>query len=354
MRAGSFVAAFAAFLALLLASAVLAALRGSDIGAVSDILFLRDRNAGLLAAALGWLWLIFGLFSVGAAFAAFAVLEGDDAPDRLPHRRMPKVAPVFLMAASLLALWFVFAPARPPASPPLVAAPATPIDVDTALAGAAAPAPEAPPAAAAPIAAAATSAAAAPPAPLSSADRAREATLAIETPLIWTYEYPLMRDGAPLASPEVERALAELLPMRDPDGNVARLLCGKAWVAFTGSASEEGPPQRNAMRARARAMLLARRAEIWLDEHPQCERPVILAMDLGQHAPTAAGSPADTAYQRQAIVVSRVRARPDERLDATEAKAELAAFYADPAMRGRLLGSRRFPADPAIFGQDGT
>jgi hypothetical protein len=137
--------------------------------------------------------------------------------------------------------------------------------------------------------------------------------------------------------------------MDDKDGKVAAMLCGKAWVAFTGSASEEGPADRNAMRAKARAELVAARAEAWLDAHSDCRRPVIVALDLGQHQATNVGDPGATAYQRQLLVISRARATPEESVSSAAAVEEMEKFYADDVMRSRLLGARNYRHQAAAF-----
>jgi hypothetical protein len=359
MRVGTFFAALLAVFVLVAGSIVVAGWRGADLGDVSDHLFRRAADPSILKSALAWVWLGLGLAGVAAAFAAFVSVEGDESPNRLPHRRFPKSAPLLLLAGSLGVLWFLFAPgaaSRPAAEARTPAQTPAEQTIDAQLAGGGAPdarrpepALEDPPAAAA----AALDIAAEGPAAVRPAEVAPVAPASEETALIWTYELPHVRDGDVVISDAVDRDLARLLPMDDPGGVVARMMCGKAWLAFAGSASEEGPPDRNAVRSRARAELLAVRAASWLDRHPNCDRPIVLALDLGQHVATGAGDPRRTAYQRQALLISRVRANPAERLTPARARSELEAFYADAEMRTRLLGARQFRSAPQIFLSNG-
>jgi hypothetical protein len=136
---------------------------------------------------------------------------------------------------------------------------------------------------------------------------------------------------------------------RAPDGE---LLCGKLWVAVSGSASEEGPADRNARRARFRTELAMARAERWLAAHPECGETVVLGVDLGQHAPTGpiTDNGAATAYQRQILLAWRRRADGDQAVDAAAAESELRAFLADRDNRLALYAGRRFPNPPAILG----
>jgi hypothetical protein len=133
------------------------------------------------------------------------------------------------------------------------------------------------------------------------------------------------------------------------DETSASLLCGKAWVAVTGSASEEGPADRNAERSRLRAAAAAEAARRWIARHPDCGATHIFGVDLGQHA---AGSPdetgAATAYQRRVLILSRLR-QDGETLTVEAARTELAGHLANPATREAALGGRRFPAEPAIL-----
>jgi hypothetical protein len=135
-------------------------------------------------------------------------------------------------------------------------------------------------------------------------------------------------------------------PFADDDVENRRLLCGKAWVAVTGSSSEEGPPERNAARARARTEYALQRASSWLYDHDQCGPTLVFGVDLGQHQPTGGDGDA-TAYQRQILVISRLRTE-GESLTLPEARAELERFLGDPEQRVALYAGRVFTREPAI------
>jgi hypothetical protein len=347
MPVRSFIAALVGFVALTVASAIIAAQRGVDFGYASDLLFGRAEGS-FFCVALAWGWLGAGLLCVAGFFAAFAD-EADDAD--LPSRvRVPMGAPVALFLISAGLLWLALGCAAPRLVESVAAiaapSPAAPADLDDALEGGEEsdapvdqdrtepPTPDDPPPAPEP-------APAPPPAP---------AVLNTATTLAWPYEYPRIRGEEIIGSPAMDAALAAFLPMDDAGGAVHGLLCDKAWVAFTGSASEEGPPDRNSTRARARARLAAERALAWLDAHRGCPRPIVLGVDLGQHVPTDAAGPWATAYQRQAIVIGRARATPDEALTAFEALAEMRAYYA--GQRAALLGARSYRNEPSLFVPD--
>jgi len=355
---GSYIAALLAFVILIGGGAIVAGLRGAEFGAFSDILFGRSADPSIFKMALGWGWVALGLAAVAGAFVSF-ISEEDDDP-RAPRRRFPVVIPLLALAGSLGLLWVIFAPAKTTIAaveekPAAAEAPAADIeeelaggDTDVAIVKPTGPAPDEPP----PLEPTAVESAAALPPPEEKAriiEAAKPLTASEETGFYWTYEYPLIRNNRVLSSPEVDRALAEFMPTDDKDGSVARMLCGKAWVAFSGSSSEEGPKDRNEMRARARAELVAARARYWLDRHPECKRPVIVALDLGQHNPTKVGDPAATAYQRQLIVIGRNRASEEESLDAAAAIEEMRIFYGNEAMRAKLLGARHYRGEAAVF-----
>ncbi len=336
MAVRSSIAALIGFVAFIVGSAVIAAGRGADFGDISALLFGRVETASSQCILFGWGWLVAGLLSVAGFFAVFG---GDD--ESAGRVRMPVGVPIlFLLVAGGL-LWLALGcqpiPAAPAETSPAIVEPAPPSpqpDIDDALDGAK---PEAEPAAAPP------------PAVLEPAPtpRAKPPVLSAETAMAWPYEYPRIRGDEIVGSTAMDNAIAALFPMDDGDGAVRRMLCGKAWVAFTGSASEEGPADRNSTRARARARLVASRAESWLDRHSDCARPVVLGVDLGQHVPTDAVDPQATAYQRQVIVIGRDRASPDETVTPLAALAEMQAHYA--AKRSGMLGSRAYRGQPAIF-----
>jgi hypothetical protein len=264
-----------------------------------------------------WAALIFGGLGVLAAFAAFIAPEEDDDP-RFRRRGVPMAAPIILIGLGL-ALAFVALRCGPrlEASPP-VAVPVTP-DAVAAPAGPVLLGDEPPPGAAPP------------------------AAVAGEAAFSWRYMDPLVRGAGALWSGAGE-------PFADEAENL-ELLCGKAWVAVTGSASEEGPPERNARRARFRTERAMARAGAFLAQHAECGETVVLGVDLGQHARvTADGSEgAATSYQRQVLVVARGAEDPPKPVSATEAEAELRAFLADPASRAALLAGREFPSEPSII-----
>lgn len=312
-------AALAAFLAavmLLAGSLIVARMSG---GAASDLveILLAGPGGGLLCflAALGAA--AFGGLGVFTAFLAFIEREEED--DGMSRRRgFPKPLPVLFVVIALGLVWAALrcAGAPEPEAPVAVAvepeAPPTD-DLDGALQGGE---------------------------PVFEAADAAPAVSYGEAGFDWAFKDPLIRArGAVWLSggrPFADEASGETL-------------CGKAWVAVTGSASEEGPAARNAERARLRAAAGAEAARRWIARHPACGETHVFGIDLGQHA---AGSPDDTgaatAYQRRVLVMARDR-REGETMTVEAARAELAGYLADPASRAALLGGRRFPAEPVIL-----
>ncbi|HXI88350.1 MAG TPA: hypothetical protein VNH64_12880, partial [Parvularculaceae bacterium] len=112
---------------------------------------------------------------------------------------------------------------------------------------------------------------------------------------------------------------------------------------------EEGPLQRNERRARVRADLALAAADKWLAAHSECQRPLLLGVDLGQHILTIASSPEATAYQRQILMISRERSGADEAVTPGEASDELGAFLADDDNLVRFLAGRRFMRAPRAY-----
>ncbi len=314
--ARAILAAFLAAVMLLAGSLIVARTGGREAADLVEIL-LAGPGAGLwcFLAAVGAF--LFGGLGVLAAFLAFiAHEEPDDGPFR--RRGFPKSAPILLIIASLALVWFALrcAGAPEPEAPIAVAVePEAPPadDLDDTLAGG-----EPPP---------------------DIVDEGPVVSYA-ETGFDWTFKDPLIRDGGP-------QWMTRDRPFTDE--SAAASLCGMAWVAVTGSASEEGPADRNAERARLRAAAAADAARGWIARHPDCGDTFVFAVDLGQHA---AGAPDDTgaatAYQRRVLVMSRSR-RDGETLTIEAARAELAGWLADPASRALLLGGRRFPAEPVIL-----
>ena len=177
------------------------------------------------------------------------------------------------------------------------------------------------------------------------------AVVYLDTKTQWPYQYPLIRSNAAMVGERTEQFLDGLFPADAPA--VRALLCGKAWVAVTGASSKEGPAIRNQIRARARAALAAREADLWIAAHGQdCEAPIVLAIDLGQHENGAGAGDSDhaaTAYQREALFVSRDLAAGETPLLPDEALDEANAYLATPDSLSQLLGDRRYPRAPVVF-----
>ena len=312
-------AVFAAVLAavMLLAGALIVArTAGREAGDLFEIL-LAGWAPGLwcfLAAA--------GAFALGGlgvltAFLAFiAPEEPDDGPFR--RRGFPKSAPILFIILGLVLVWFALRCAGAPAPEAPVAVAVEPLaapadDIDEALEGGG-PAPE-------PI----------DQGPFVSYGEAR---------FEWAYKDPLIRAGGP-------QWMTRERPFTDESDAAA--LCGKAWIAVTGAASEEGPADRNAERSRLRAAAAADAARRWIRGHPECGETFVFGVDLGQHAiGNADETGAATAYQRRVLVMARDR-REGETLTSDAARAELAGHLSDPDSLAALLRGRRFPAVPVII-----
>lgn len=266
-----------------------------------------------------WGAIVIGALGVLAAFLAFIAPEEEDDP-RYRRRGFPKAAPLALIAIALGLVYFALRCASQAPPPPIAVA----------VAPEPGPAPAEPPPAAEPNMSA-------PPAvsvPGAIADVAS---------FQWRYKDPLFKNGGPLWL-----GAGEPFPETNETG---RLLCNKAWVAVSGSASQEGPPERNAARARLRAERAMTGAAHWLSRHQECGPVVVLGVDLGQHAPIAgvAGDGAASAYQRQILIVSREAASGEPALTVGAASSELSDFLADPARRAAFLAGRVFPAEPQIL-----
>jgi hypothetical protein len=293
---------------------------------LAPLLSIGRSPFSLLCFLAAWGAIVSGALGVLAAFLAFIAPEEDDDP-RIRRRGFPKAAPLVLVAIALALIYLALrcasaAPVQTPIPVPVAPAPAD-AAAETPLLGEVppetAPAPEVPPVIS-PV-----------------TDNA-----AFE----WRYKYPLLRGNSPVWD-NVDEPFAD-----QPE--TARLLCGRAWVAVTGSASEEGPPDRNAARARIRTGRAVARAQGWLSRHPDCGPTVVLGVDLGQHAPVARVSDirddgAASAYQRQILVVSRLRRAPAETLSVDAAVAELGEFLSNPADRTALYAGRVFPQEPEIL-----
>ncbi|MEX0644012.1 MAG: hypothetical protein WD076_01785 [Parvularculaceae bacterium] len=331
MPVRSFIAAIVALVILLTGSVLIMAQEDATYAEVLALLQLRQPEASLLCVLAGWGAVAAAALALITAFAAF-IAEDDDGERR---RGFPKGIPIIFLLIALALLWGAIRCVRQ-AAPETVRvvvapqpAPSSPADIE--------PEPLSPPEATPPSTPAAPT---------------RPAVAAFATNMTWRFKYPLILNGNYVQAPENAQALARLFPADDPYSEVRGMLCGKAWVAFTGSASEEGPFERNERRARVRAELVAAQAKAWLSARgPDCPRPAILAIDLGQHAPTGAAAldGADTSYQRQVLVASRASASADEALGAEAAAAELRQFLADPGGEGALLAGRRFQRPPRVF-----
>lgn len=312
-------AVFAAVLAavmLLAGTVIVARTAGREAADLFEIL-LAGPGRGIwcfLAAA--------GAVAIGAAgvLTAFLAFIEREEPDDGPFRRrgFPKSAPLLLIIASLALVWFALRCAAQPAPDAPIAVAVEPEapsadNIEEALEGAD---------------------------PLADLDLQGESILYRETTFDWTFKDPLIRAGGP-------QWMTRDRPFTDE--SAAEVLCGMAWVAVTGSASEEGPADRNAERSRLRALAAAEAARRWIAGHPACGETFVFAVDLGQHAAGALDDTgAATAYQRRVLLMSRSR-RAGEKPAIEAARAELAGWLADPASRARLLGGRRFPAEPVIL-----
>ena len=287
---------------------------------LAPLLSLARLPFSLWCFLAAWGAIVAGALGVLAAFLAFIAPEEEDDP-RFRRRGFPKTAPLVLIAVALGLVYFALRCAPEAAAPPIalpvapdeVAAPVEPdIPADD-------PITIEPPAAPAPSA------------------------IADASSFQWRYKDPLFKDGGPLwfgaGEPFSENA------------ETGRLLCDKAWVAVSGSASEEGPPERNAARARLRTKRAMAGAARWLARHPECGPVIVLGVDLGQHAPVAGidGDDAASAYQRQILVVSRAAAEGEPPLTVAAASDALRAFLADPESRSAFLAGRIFPAEPQIL-----
>lgn len=325
------------------------------------LLQMRAPGATIFCWMFAWGATAAAALSVLTGFAAFL-----DDPDEDDYRRrgFPKGLPAALLIIALVLFWAAFTcvgrrgeervviPIDASAGAGATAAVVQPVDeagadVEDALAGASTDEGR--------IESPAEAEAEPAPVDLSRDNEARtpagSAIMAQETALVWEYKYPLILGESYVYSPRMSEAIAALFPAGDPNGDVRAMLCGKAWVAFTGSASEEGPRERNVKRAQRRAEMVAGAASDWLDAHEDCQRPVILAITLGQHAATTiplADGGRSTGYQRQALVASRDRAA-GEAVSRASASKELAAYLDSKDGLDALLGGRRYVSAPAIF-----
>jgi len=316
------------FAAILLGAGAFIVARAADARPhdLAPLLSIGRSPFSLWCFLAAWGALGSGALGVIAAFLAFIAPEEDDDPG-FRRRGFPKAAPLVLIA---IALALVYVALRCVAAEPEQAPVPVPLAPDTQQT-----APETPLLGEAPQLVE----------PLAE-DLPATKPVADAASFQWPYKYPLLR-GVNAVWDGIDQPFAD-----SPE--TARLLCGKAWVAVTGSASEEGPADRNAARARVRAERAMKRAKTWLSQHDECGPTIVLGVDLGQHAPIAgiADAAADggsaSAYQRQILVVSRHRRAPDETLQTAAAINELDQFLSDPADRAALYAGRVFPAEPRV------
>lgn len=263
-----------------------------------------------------WGALVLGVLGVLAAFLAFIAPEEEDDP-RYRRRGFPKGLPIFLIALGLGLAFLALRCGTVAAAP--IAVPIAPSTVE-------------PAAAAEP----------AEPLPVAAAVESHPVVGAASAAFQWRYMDPLVRDAHGVFT-------ADARPFAD-EAEAERLLCGMAWVAVSGSASEEGPADRNAARARMRTERAMAQAAAFLARRADCGQTVVLGLDLGQHVSGAAGDDAgvSTAYQRQILIVSRRRVDGEAALSAAAARAELLAFLGVAANRDALLSGRAFRSDPVI------
>lgn len=284
------------------------------------LLFLGRDPFSIWCFLAAWGAIVVGVLGVLAAFLAFIAPEEEDEL-RFRRRGFPKSAPLVLIAVALGLVWVALRCASVETAAPIavaIAPGAVADEAETDLLG------EAPPAEA----------------PL--ADNA-VAPVSEAAAFQWPYKIPLVRDNGAIWSDDPR-------PFADNDEN-RRLLCGKAWLAVTGSSSEEGPAARNAMRARLRTGRAMAQASSWLSRHEECGPTIVFGIDLGQHAAVTGrrDDGAASAYQRQILVVSRIRRSAAETLSAEAAEEELRALLRDPDARAALYAGRSFPAEPQIL-----
>ncbi|MEZ5920826.1 MAG: hypothetical protein R3C60_05685 [Parvularculaceae bacterium] len=276
----------------------------------------------LLCFLLAWGSVAFGVFAILTGFLAF-IADDDEVDRRLPHRGFPKALPLAFVITSVMLFWLALrCPAADSIETASAVAPAAPIIE-----------PEESPKPEAPQLASIEAAPAPPPAP---------AVMMNESSFIWPFKDPLIH-GADIAWMNGAPSISF--------DNEAGLLCGMRWVAVTGSSSEEGPPERNAIRARMRALFAANALRDWLAAHPECGATQIFAVTLGQHQKSGGADPDGTAtgYQRQMLIISKPRSASDEKADGL---LELRQILENPVERAALYGSRRFPSAPQILTTD--
>lgn len=310
-------------MALLLAIGVALVLNGlkSNFAAFADQLFGRSALATLLSRFAGWLAVGTGVLAILTAYVGWYEEPDFDGATR---RGFPRYIPAFFFVVTLLLIWLAMslmaksvASVTPPATPAAEPAPEEPLELDG---GDPLPVPQ---------------------------------VAAVALPVRYTYQYPLITTQGAQGEAFTKRDLALAFPLQDTDGRVRALLCGKAWVALAGSASQEGDRDRNEARAHLRAQLAIGRARVWLAAHADdCPAPALIGLDLGQHAavlPAPSADGADTKDQRPLIIITRALSTGEVAAAPADAVAEARAFYATSAGRAAILGERRYLREAAFF-----
>lgn len=312
----------AVVMTLLLAIGVTLVLSGlkHHFGEFADQIFGRSEAATPWSRIAGWLAVAFGVLAILSAYVAW---YEEPEFDGITRRGFPRYIPALLFIATLLLLWLAMSllakpqAAAPAAAPAEAPAQEEPLELEG---GEPAPTPQ---------------------------------VTAVALPVRYTYRYPLITARGAEGATFTQRDLALAFPLEDPDGRVRALLCGKAWVALAGSASQEGDRDRNEARARLRAEIAITRAKSWLAAHADdCPAPALIGLDLGQHQAVIADpslNGADTADQRQLIVITRALRASEDAASAEAALAEARAFYATSAGRAAILGNRRFVREAEFF-----
>lgn len=308
--------------ALLLAIGVALVLSGlkSHFGAFADQIFGRTDLATLWSRIVGWLAVASGVLTILSAYVAW---YEEPEFDGVTRRGFPRYVPVLLFAVTLALLWLAMGLMKKPVVEAPPAAPAAaPVEEE--------------------------------PLELEGGDPLPEPQVtAVSLPVRYTFRYPLITAHGAEGAAFTQRDLALAFPMKDGDGRVRALLCGKAWVALTGSASQEGDRDRNEARARLRAELAIARARAWLQAHAEdCPAPTLIGLDLGQHEAVVAAPAfdgADTADQRQLIIVTRALGADENPPTPEAALAEALAFYASAEGRAAILSGRRYLREAEFF-----
>lgn len=349
-----FLAAFFTLAALVAGAVLIMRVQDASLAEVMQIVFSGD--AGIVCRVAGWAALAAAAMSVLTGFIAFFVEEEEDAGRR---RGFPKGIPLVFGLVALAIFYVLFdcaervkanrAPAEGPATVDLPAAPGA---AGEAAARAARegtngdPAGEAAVITDTPVTRA--------PVPAEEALTFRPAPYAASDSWAYTWPYmiPLMDgDGGALGASALSRARADFLPPAQADA-IADAFCGAAWIAVTGSSSEEGPEARNKARAAVRARAGVDATRTFIDSYTdECGSPHIFGVDLGQHAPTGAaeGDGAATGWQRRAVFIVAPAGGDAAALTAAGARAELEAFIAAGGLAAALPPGADFPAAPRIL-----